>query len=122
MHHKLIAFATAAALIATPALAEDWDFILVNSTGKELKGYELSPAGAGTWAKNKVEEDIKREGNLKNGARTTIRFDKAASQCKYDLKVTFADESSAVWSSINVCDAAYVTLKYVNGTPSFTAS
>ena len=34
---KTLIMAAVALVIATPALAEDWDFVLVNNTGKEIK-------------------------------------------------------------------------------------
>lgn len=116
-------FALAAALlmVASPALAEDWDFMLINSTGKGIKAIEVSPAGAATWQANKLDPDVKREPVTKPGGKTTIHFNKG-SGCKYDVKATFADDTSATWSGINVCDNAYVTLKYSAGAPTFTAS
>ncbi len=111
----------AVALLAAPALAEDWDFVLVNNTGKPIKGIDISAGGAGSWVANKIEPEMKREGTTKAGGRMTVHFDKG-SGCKYDVKATFADDTSAIWSGINVCDNAYVTLNYANGTPSFKAS
>ena len=111
----------AAMTFAAPALAEDWDFVLVNNTGKPIKAVEISPGGAGTWVANKVDPEMKREGATKAGGRMTVHFDKGAG-CKYDIKATFADDTNAVWSGINVCDNAYVTVNYANGTPTFKAS
>lgn len=110
----------AAATFAVPALAEDWDFVLANNTGKPIKGIDISAAGAGTWVANKVEPEAKKS-ETKAGGRMTVHFDKG-SGCKYDVKATFADETSAIWSGINVCDNAYVTLNYANGAPTFKAS
>lgn len=122
MRKTLITAALAVAAMAAPALAEDWDFVLINSTGKMLKTVEISPAGAGKWQANKVAEDAPKSDGVKVGARMTLHFDKDENQCRYDVKGTFEDSSTAVWSSINVCDNAYVTLKYAGGTPTFTAS
>jgi hypothetical protein len=122
MAYKYAAFAAAALLAASPAFAEDWDFVLTNSTGKGIKTFEISPAGANKWQANKVDPEMKREPEVKNGGRTTIHFDKEGSQCKYDLKATFGDGGTAVWSGINICDAAYVTIKYANDTATFTVS
>jgi hypothetical protein len=117
-----IAMTIAAALtLAAPALAEDWDFVLVNNTGKPIKGIEISAGGTSTWVANKVDPEMKREGVTAAGKRMTVHFDKG-SGCKYDIKATFGDDSSAVWSGINVCDNAYVTISYANGTPTFKAS
>lgn len=113
-------FAGAALLMAAPAFAEDWDFILVNNSGKEVKTIDLSPTGADKWQPNKLDPEIK-SGPLKAGGRTTIHFDKG-SDCKYDVKATFADDTNSVWSGINLCDNSYVTIAYKNGTPTYTVN
>ncbi|WP_448662382.1 hypothetical protein ACG3SL_17200 [Sphingomonas sp. CJ20] len=118
---KWAATALAVLVVATPAWADPWDFILVNSTGKAIKSVEVSPGGAGTWVANKVDEDLKKEALVKAGGRMTVHFDKG-SGCKYDVKAVFEDGTNAVWSGVNVCDNSYVTVKYAGGTPTFTAN
>ncbi|MES2442741.1 MAG: hypothetical protein V4574_07910 [Pseudomonadota bacterium] len=114
--------ALAVLAIATPALADEWDFVLINSTAKEIKLVEIAPTGTTTWQKNVVDEEVKKATTTKPGARMTVHFDKGA-PCKYDLKATFADDSSLVWTGINVCDNAYVTVKVnASGVPTFTAN
>jgi len=121
MRNTLI-LAAAAMMIATPAFADEWDFVLINSTTKQIKLVELAPTGTTTWQKNRVEEGQKTI-DLTPGKRGTIHFDKDGAQCKYDIKGTFSDETSAVWTAVNVCDNAYVTLKYnAAGAPVFTAN
>ena len=121
MRTKLIIGAVAL-LFATPAFAEAWDFVLTNSTGKPIKAIEISPAGAATWQANIVDAELKKDALVANGARTTVHFDKGGGQCRFDLKLTFGDDSSATWTNINVCDNAYVTLRYKDGAPVFAAS
>jgi hypothetical protein len=111
----------AALMLATPALAEDWDFMLTNSTGKTIKLVEVSPAGAGTWAANKIDPELQKEKTVRNGGRMTVHFDKGSS-CKYDVQITFDDGTKAVWGGVNVCDNSYVTVNYANGAPTFKAS
>ena len=118
---KTLIMAAAALMVATPALADEWDFVLINSTAKEIKLVELAPTGTQDWQKNKIEEGQKSVA-LTPGKRGTIHFDKGAT-CKYDVKATFADDTSLIWTSINVCDNAYVTLKLSPaGAPTFTAN
>jgi hypothetical protein len=115
--------AAAAVMIATPALADDWDFILVNNSGKSIKTVELAPAGTTTFQPNKIDPDMKRDAVIKAGGRMTVHFDKAGAQCRFDVKATFEDGSNATWSNINVCDNSYVTVKYdAKGAPVFTAN
>jgi len=109
-------------LLATPALAEDWDFILTNASGKPIKTIELAPSGTTDWKAQTVDPEAKREPVIKPNARTTIRFDKAASQCRYDIKATFEDATTQVWAAINVCDNSYITLKLTNGKASFAVN
>ena len=118
---RLLAWTAGAALLAAmPAYADDWDFILINDSGKEIKAIEISPTGAGTWVANRVDEGVK-SGPVKVGGRTTVHFDKNE-QCRYDVKATFADDTNGIWTNINVCDNAYVTVRYRNGAPTFTAN
>jgi len=119
---KLALAATAALTLATPALADDWDFILTNGTNKPIKKIELAPTGTTTWQDNKVDPEMKREPTLANGKRMTVHFDKGPG-CKYDVKATFADDSSSTWTGVNVCDSSFVTVKLnAAGVASFTAN
>jgi hypothetical protein len=119
---KLAVAAAAAILVAAPALADDWDFVLINNSGKAIKTVEVAPAGTTSWQPNKIDPDFKKEGDVKPGARMTVHFDKGPG-CKYDVKLNFADASSSTWTGINVCDNSYVTVKYnAAGEPAFTAN
>lgn len=119
----IVAFATATVLFAaTPALAEDWDFMLTNSSGKPIKTIELAPTGSTDWKAQTVDPEIKREPVIKSGAKTTVRFDKAEKQCRYDLKATFEDGTSLVWSGANICDNSYITLRLTGDKPTISAN
>ena len=109
--------AVAALVVATPAIAEEWDFILTNQSGKEIKLIELAPTGTTTWQKNKAEEGIRRTETLANAARMTVHFERENNQCRFDIRATFADDTTAVWANVNVCDDSYITLRYRNGAP-----
>jgi hypothetical protein len=117
---KTLIMAVAALVIATPALAEDWDFVLVNNTGKEIKLVELAPTGTTTWHQNKVDEEVRKRVPIAPGKRGTIFFEKESSQCRFDIKATFADDTTMTWINANVCDNPFVNLKLSNGAPTFT--
>lgn len=119
---KLLAGFGGLMLVASPAFAEDWDFILINTTGKPIKTIELAPAGTPDFKPQTVDPETRRETGVKVGARTTIHFDKAASQCRYDIKATFEDTTTQVWTGANVCDNSYITLKFANGRPTIAAN
>jgi|GEM_PF-537193 len=120
---KLGLAAAAAIVIAAPAMADDWDFVLINNSGKAIKTVEIAPTGTTTWQPNKVDPEFKKaDATVKPGARMTVHFDKGAG-CKYDVKLSFADNSEGVWTGINVCDNSYITVKYnTAGAPAFTAN
>ncbi len=115
----LIAFG--ALLTATPALAEGWDFMLVNNTKQVITKLEVAATGTSTWAANNFDSEIKKDPNIKVGGKTTVHFDKGSS-CKYDVRATFDDKSANIWTGFNVCDNSYITISITGGKPTFKAS
>lgn len=106
---KLSVVAALALLVAAPAFADDWDFVLINSTGKGIKTIELAPAGTAKWQANKPDPDMQRNPVIESGARMTVNFDKGPG-CNYDVKATFVDDTGATWANVNVCDNSFVTV------------
>ena len=106
---KMAVTAAAALMIAAPALAEDWDFMLTNMTGKPIKTVEVSPAGAAKWTASKHDPEMKRAAVLKAGGKMTVHFDKG-SGCKYDVRATYEDGATETWSGFNACDYSYITV------------
>ncbi|MGN3973760.1 hypothetical protein [Tsuneonella sp. SYSU-LHT278] len=116
MRFKLLVAATAMAG-AAPALAENWDFVLVNKTGKTITLVEVSVAGSGNWKKDKRDEDI-GSGTIKPGADYTVHFDKDAKVCKYDVRMTFeGDDTPVVWTGFDTCKFAFGDFALTNGLP-----
>jgi hypothetical protein len=104
-----LAFAAALAF-AAPASADDakQDFRLVNKTGYELKEVYVSPSKADDW-----QEDVLGTGTLDDGKAINIHFSPKTRTCKWDLKVVYTDDdSSAVWSNINLCEVDKITIHY----------
>lgn len=118
---KMMIFA-ALMVAATPALADDWDFVLINGAGKPIKTVELAPTGSGNWAPNKFNPEQNRQEVVKPNGRTTVHFDKAANQCRYDIKATFQDDSSQIWTGANVCDNSFITVKLVGDKATIVAN
>lgn len=117
---KTLIMAAVALVVATPALAEDWDFVLVNNTGKEIKLVELTPTGSTTWQQNKVDEEVRKRVPIAVGKRGTIFFDKGADKCRYDVKATFGDDTTITWANVNICEP-FVNLRLnASGAPTFT--
>ncbi|WP_010545080.1 hypothetical protein [Sphingomonas elodea] len=121
---KRLALIASAAILAAagPALAEDWDFMLTNHTGKLIEKIEVAPTGSGNWAANKFDPELNKDGKVKPGGKTTVHFDKAASACKFDVRATFEDKTNAVWPNINLCDNSYVTVAFTGEKPTFKAN
>lgn len=112
---RLITALTALTLAAAPALAEDWDFVLINDAGKPIKTIEIAVADSGQWKPNVKSEDIADRGEIKPKGRMTVHFDKPANQCRFDIKATFGDGTSQVWNGANVCDSSFITVKLAEG-------
>ena len=100
--------------LAAPVRAGDWDFVLVNLTGKTIKQVELSPSGSEAWSKWKTEED--RSAEVKPGEDYTVHFSKDAKACRFDVRLTFSDDSTATAQGLNVCDNAFADFSLKNGT------
>ncbi len=99
--------------LAAPLTAEDWDFVLLNKTGKVIKLVELAPSGTDAWFKWKVDDDLPAE--IKRGADHTVHFSKDAKACRFDVRLTFSDNSTALGTGLNVCDHAFVDMTLTNG-------
>lgn len=119
---RLIMALTALTLTAAPALAEDWDFVLINEAGKPIKTIEIAVAGSDQWKPNVKAEDMADRGEVKLKGRTTVHLDKPTGQCKFDIKATFGDGTSQVWQGANICDNSYITVKLANGAATISAS
>lgn len=102
-----LALASATLFAATPALADDLDFTLVNKTG-----YVISEVYVSSAAKNDWEEDVMGRDVLSNGERVDIQFERGSKGCKWDLKVVYDDEEEAVWKGFDLCAISEVTLRY----------
>jgi hypothetical protein len=109
-------FLIGAALIAVaaPAYAEDWDFVLTNKTGKTIKTVELSDSGKAQWAQEKLDEDMVHD-PIRPGTNHTVHFDKNA--CSVDIRLTFADDTQAVFTNFNACDNAFADVSFKGDLP-----
>lgn len=103
--------------VATPAFADDWDFVLVNKTGKTIKLVEVSESGKADWKKDKRDEDM-GDGKVKPGDDYTVHFDRDPKVCKYDVRMTFEGEDlPVVWTGFDACKFAFGDFALNGGTP-----
>ncbi len=94
------------------------DFVLINKTGYQLKEVYVSPTGSNDW-----EEDVLGREMLDNGETTEIKFHRAATGCKWDLKVVYTDDgSAAMWQGFDLCKIEKITIKYNRSTDTTSAS
>ena len=94
------------------------DFTLVNKTGYQLKEVYVSPSKSSDW-----EEDVLGQATLDDGENVEIKFHRANTTCDWDLKVVYSDDnSSAVWSNLNLCEISKITIKYDRKTDTTSAS
>lgn len=118
-----MAFIAIAALVAaTPALAQesagDMDFVLTNQTGKALKSLQIKATPEPEFKPDSAYAEEPGKSAVKAGGRTTIHFTKGAG-CKYDLKGTFEDDTTAVWSGFDACEDPFMTVALTGGKPTF---
>lgn len=99
--------------MAAPALAENWDFVLVNKTGKTITLVEVSPSGAADWKKDRRDDDLGPK-SIKPGDDYTVHFDKDDKTCKYDVRMTFEGDSQTVWPAFDVCKYAFGDLSLIH--------
>lgn len=92
---------------ATPVLADNLDFTLVNKTGYVISEVYVSSAASNEW-----EEDVMGRDVLSNGERVDIEFERGSKGCKWDLKVVYDDEEEATWKGFDLCSISEVTLRY----------
>lgn len=111
---KRIMIGAALLSLAAPAYAEAWDFVLVNKTGKTIKAIELSGAGTAQWTKERLEEDVVNA-PVRPGANHTVHFDKTA--CKIDVRLTFSDDSQAVFGNFDTCANAFGEFAFKGDAP-----
>ena len=120
MRTLLVAACAAALALTAPAGAQEakQNFKLVNKTGYELKALYVSPSKSDDW-----EDDVLGQDTLGDGEAVNVRFKAKTSTCKWDLKVTYSDDdSSAVWSNIDLCTVEKITIKYNRKSDETTAS
>jgi hypothetical protein len=115
--HEMVAkFLIGAVLLtaAAPAYAEAWDFVLMNKTGKTIKTIELSDSGKAEWAQETLDADMVHD-PVRPGTNHTVHFDKKA--CAVDVRLTFNDDSQAVFSNFNACDNAFGDFSFKGEAP-----
>ena len=68
----------------------------------------VSPSRSDDW-----QEDILGEDSMADDSVVNIHFHRNTHTCHWDLKVVYTvDNSSAVWSDIDLCTVEKITIRY----------
>lgn len=86
------------------AFAADQDFTLHNHTERTIESLTVSPTGTGQWSKDILGQDI-----LDDHTDLVVRFPHDQSDCKWDVRVSFADGSTEQVSDVDLCSVGEVT-------------
>ena len=97
------AFAALATLMATPALAEDLVFTLVNDSSHTITEMYVSPVGVDQWGENILF------GAVEPGVSGDVTIADGLDVCDYDLRFVSAEGGEAEQSQ-NLCDMAIFTV------------
>ncbi|MEI7873542.1 MAG: hypothetical protein WCK95_15540 [Alphaproteobacteria bacterium] len=95
-------------LFASPVVAQNADFTLVNATGYPIEEVYVSPTKSKSWG-----SDILGKHTVGDGEAWKLSFPQAKNQCFQDLMIVFEDDQSkVVWENFNLCEINKITLTY----------
>jgi FtsP/CotA-like multicopper oxidase with cupredoxin domain len=81
------------------------NFSVVNGTGHTVMTLNVSPATEEEWGPDILGTDV-----LQNGQTAQVVFDRAETQCNYDLRATYDDGDTSEMRGVNLCQTATVRL------------
>jgi hypothetical protein len=112
----MILAALAAGLLSVAALAaDDRDITIVNDTGYPIKFIGVNPPGDDVFNENELEKTLPNKGKVE------VTFDNSHKGCKWNIKVTWADDNtSSIFRGLDLCEIDVVTLKYDKATDKAT--
>ena len=95
-------------VLASPALAGNQDFKLVNKTGAQIDEVYVSRVSSKNWGKDVMGSD-----SLDEDASVDITFDAPDNACRWDLRVKYNDGDTAEWADLNLCNIQTITLYWI---------
>lgn len=99
-----LVLAALATLVATPVLAEDLIFTLVNASSYSITEMYVTPVGEDQWGENILMVDA-----VDPGVSGDVTIADGAEVCDYDLRFVTAEGAEAEQSQ-NLCDLATFTV------------
>ena len=91
-------------LLATPVLAQDAQYELVNATALTVMEFYTSPASLDEWG-----DDILGANVVPAGEAGTVTIANGSAQCAYDLRFVFED-GQELTDSVDICSTPRYTL------------
>jgi len=107
---SIVAAALFTAVAATPAVAGEQDFTLVNHTGVEIHKLYTAPHSSDDW-----EEDVLGEDTLADGESLDITFPKREKAAHWYLRVEDSKGNAITFENLNLKEISEVVLHYKNG-------
>ena len=93
-----VALGFSLALGATPLLAEDLTFTLINNSTRDLHVFQTSPAGVDSW-----EDDVLGSDVLSAGASVSITIADGRDACVYDMRFEMEDGTELEDYDVDLC-------------------
>ena len=81
------------------------NFSVVNGTGHTVQTLNVSPTTEDEWGPDILGTDV-----LQNGQTAQVTFDRAETQCNYDIRATYDDGDTTDVRNVNLCQVATVNL------------
>lgn len=81
------------------------NFSVVNTTGHVVMTLQVSPTSESEWG-----DDILGTQVMQAGQTAQVVFDRAETQCNYDIRVTYDDNDTSEMRNINLCTTSTVNL------------
>jgi len=88
------------------------DFTLYNKSGYVIVELYVSPSNDEEWGEDILGQDV-----IGDDESADITFTRGEASCNWDLKIVDDEEDEVTWTSLNLCQANEVTLRYQNGKP-----
>ncbi|MBB4266077.1 hypothetical protein [Roseospira visakhapatnamensis] len=107
MKTTVLALATTLSLslaAVAPAMAEDLEFMLINTSGVDITAFHVSDAGSESW-----EDDLLDGAILPDGHEVGVIITDGLTTCDYDIRTEFADGDVYEDYGLNLCEMGSYT-------------
>ena len=81
------------------------NFSVVNATGHVVMTLNVSPTTENEWGPDILGSQV-----LQNGQTAQVVFDRAETQCNYDIRATYDDGDTTDMRNVNLCQVGTVNL------------